>query len=104
MKLEPPGLPTRLVDINEEVLSPTLQTTWDVLASTAIDLEYACYQYSHRVRVRWLRFSIMHWCCWRPMRIGKCEYQPKSKTFGWTRAPGKFAACRECGRIDGDLV
>lgn len=104
MKVEPPGLPTRLVDEHEELFDNTTQSRWDVLADTALKMDYEVYTWNNRCRVRWMRYSLLSWCCWRPMRVGWVETQPKSKTFGWTTCMMGFKACGVCGRIKTDVV
>jgi hypothetical protein len=93
--LEPPGLPPRLIDHAEDIAGNTPLSTWDALANAVL---VACHVGGRR-RVRWLRWSLLHWCCRRPMRIACVDYQPKHLTFGWTRDWERFAACNRCGRI-----
>ncbi len=97
-RMEPPGLPSPLLDERDDAIDNTAESRWDTLAETAIELEWHSYRYASRVRLRWIRYSIVHWCCSRPMRIGQGEEQPKSRTFGWQRI-SRVACCWKCGRI-----
>jgi hypothetical protein len=104
-RLPPPGVPPPLADHDDSAVDlPILDTAWDAVAATALKLHYECLAYNNRRRVRWLRRSLIHWCCHRPMRIGCVDYQPKECTFGWARAWNRFAACRICGRTKDMLL
>jgi hypothetical protein len=104
MKIDPPGLPDPLVDDATDTIERAVASSWDALAATAIECHYSTARYDNRVRVTWMRFSLVHWCCWRRMRIGAVDTQPKNRTFGWERHSSKFAACQKCGRIKGYLL
>lgn len=104
MRLDPPGLPPPLVDERAELGAATPLSSWDALAVAAIEMKYQLYSSNARCRVKWVRRCLCHWCCWRPMRLGRVEYQPTNRVFGWSRAPWKFAACRRCGQIDSSLL
>jgi len=90
--IPPPALPqwTR-----EDPKSVYVDSSWDALA-IAIQ-KASIFRDWKETRFRWLRFSLFHWHCRRPMRIGVVEYKDADVEFGWERAIFKQAACRECG-------
>src|SRR5262245_604479 len=101
MSMEPPGLPSRLVDVHEHVGH---ESTWDALAR-AIVADYPG-KYGLRCRVAWLGSSWLHWCCWCSMRRAVVETQAEAITFGWQRdwTLGHYVACQRCGRIKSRLL
>lgn len=98
MGVAPPGLPPPLMDEQTAAELMPVDSTWDALARSAIDMFCYC-TCGNRVRVRWIRKSLLRWCCRRRMRCGRFDYQPESATFGWDTQSGGFVACQSCGRI-----
>lgn len=104
MIFEPPALPEPLTDIDDDGNQVVFRTTWDAIGRAAVEIEYGYLRHGNRRRVIWQRFSVCHWCCWRPMRLGRVDYQPTNVRFGWTRAISRFVACRHCGHIEGVIL
>lgn len=95
--VHPPGLPEPIIDEHDSALPVRVNSSWDELADTLLRDKF--WYHEQRRRVKWLRYSSLYWCCWRPMRIAACERQSREATFGWVRDTFRYACCGKCGRI-----
>lgn len=90
MKIEPPALPEPWPSTE----SVAVESTWDALERAILD---TLHENDKRSRVKWGRFYLTRWHCWRPMRYGRVQERPPHANFGWRNSYRKFFACQRCG-------